>query len=348
LENKINYKLPDWNSFVKMVDGIWDREYYTNHGPLVVELESKLAGFLEVKHAICMTNESIATMISILALESKGKAILPVLSHVNLAQSVIWAGLDVDFCDIKVNHPTIDIEDLKRNSKDVGLVIAINPFGDASDVELLENFCSENEFKLIFISSSVFGQKYLGKKFGSFGNLEIFSFHESQFMNGSDGACVTTNDDVLAARLRNIRSSYGAGKSVPIPFTGNGRMSEIQAGLILLSMNELEKRRIVNLDNLITLTKKFDKYFSFFEPSSKISDRNFSEILCFVKMQNEENSVDKFNNTTENQIKVNNFINYGLNPCSLQPLIGFSNLIKFKEKACYFNCSQMSLSQLSN
>ena len=58
------YNLPSWNRFSQMVDGIWDRKYYTNHGPLVQELEEKLALFCNVKHAIAMTNSHIAIMIS--------------------------------------------------------------------------------------------------------------------------------------------------------------------------------------------------------------------------------------------------------------------------------------------
>jgi dTDP-4-amino-4,6-dideoxygalactose transaminase len=49
---------------------------------------------------------------------------------------------------------------------------------------------------------------------------------------------VTTNNDDLAARIRNIRSSYGAGRPVEIPLTGNGRMSEAQAALGLLSLED--------------------------------------------------------------------------------------------------------------
>src|SRR5437868_3952760 len=136
---KEKYKLPDLKSFEKMVDGIWQREYYTNQGPLAIELESKIEKFLEVKHAVCMTNNSIALMIAILAMETKGKAIIPALSHINVAQSVKWAGLEYQFCDIQPDHPTIDVTQLKTAEiNDTGLIIALNPFGHACDMETLE------------------------------------------------------------------------------------------------------------------------------------------------------------------------------------------------------------------
>lgn len=239
----ISYPLPPWDAFEKMVDGIWEREYYTNHGPLAIELELYLQKHLGVKNAICMTNSSIALMISVLAFQLKGNAIIPALSHINVAQSVKWAGLNTIVCDTKPGHPTLFANKLNKvMNDDSKLIIANNAFGYACDIEELEAIAAGRGMKLIFLSESVFGQKYKGKFFGGFGDLEIFSFHQSQLVNGADGACITTDDDDLAARLKNIRSSYGAGKIVPIPYTGNGRMSEIQAGLALLSLNDLSQR----------------------------------------------------------------------------------------------------------
>ena len=45
-------------------------------------------------------------------------------------------------------------------------------------------------------------------------DLHIIGFGD----NGINGAAVFTNDDSLAARLRNIRSSYGSGPKVYSPF----------------------------------------------------------------------------------------------------------------------------------
>ena len=52
-------------------------------------------------------------------------------------------------------------------------------------------------------------------------------------------ACILTSDDQLAARLRNIRSSYGAGPPVAVVRTANGRLSEAQAAMALLSLQRI-------------------------------------------------------------------------------------------------------------
>jgi dTDP-4-amino-4,6-dideoxygalactose transaminase len=237
--------LPPWSEFQKMVQGIWEREYYTNHGPLVADLENRIENLLGVKNAICMTNSSIALMIAIKALGVNKKVLIPSFSHLSIAQSVEWAGVKAEFASVKNDFFSIDFEEIQAEiSENIELVIAVNDFGVINEMDELEALARQKHFKLIFVSDSFFGENYKGKKFGHFGDIEIFSFHESQLINGADGACVCTSDDLLADRLRNIRSSYGAEKKVAIPYTGNGRMSEIQAGLSLLSLDNLENKRI--------------------------------------------------------------------------------------------------------
>jgi dTDP-4-amino-4,6-dideoxygalactose transaminase len=77
---------------------------------------------------------------------------------------------------------------------------------------------------------------------GAFGDLEVFSFHATKFINTFEGGAIVTNDDVLAAKLRQM-TVFGlddAGHSVS---TGiNAKMTEVAAamGLTLLeSMDEL-------------------------------------------------------------------------------------------------------------
>lgn len=271
--------LSKWDEFQKMVEGIWERQYYTNHGPLVVDLENRLSKQLDVKHAVCMTNSSIALMIAIKALNVNKKVIIPSFSHINIAQSVKWAGVEFELCNVKKDSIAIDTEEiLKVIDDDAELIMAINNYGIANNIEVLEKIANQKKTKLLFVSDSFFGEKYKGRKFGNFGDLEIFSFHESQMINGADGACVCTSDDTLAARLRNIRSSYGAAKQVPIPYTGNGRMSEIQAGLTLLSLNHFEENR----KELLLKLKKFNQLIEKIKGVSIYNSTSFSSNFLLV------------------------------------------------------------------
>jgi hypothetical protein len=65
--------LPPREEFNKYVDGIWNREWLTNNGPLVNELELKLKEFLGVPHLFFVSNGTIALQIAIKALKLKVK-----------------------------------------------------------------------------------------------------------------------------------------------------------------------------------------------------------------------------------------------------------------------------------
>ena len=114
----------DWNRVKDTIIGIWDRHYYTNQGPLTQELEERLQDLLGVKHVICMTNKSIAIMIALKALDIERKVLLPSISHINVLQSVKWAGLEYEIIDVQPDSICIDSKGISGySSKDAPTTI---------------------------------------------------------------------------------------------------------------------------------------------------------------------------------------------------------------------------------
>jgi hypothetical protein len=69
---------PEWSDYVQAMRGIFDRQYYTNQGPLVCQLEADLQKRLGVRHAICVANATIGLMMAADALGLRGRVITPV------------------------------------------------------------------------------------------------------------------------------------------------------------------------------------------------------------------------------------------------------------------------------
>ncbi|NJM31656.1 MAG: hypothetical protein HC848_00610 [Limnobacter sp.] len=67
----------------------------------------------------------------------------------------------------------------------------------------------------------------------------VLSFAHGQAVQAQGAACILCPCDALAEKLRNIRSSYGMRKAVPVVKTANGRMSEAQAAFGLLALQTL-------------------------------------------------------------------------------------------------------------
>ncbi len=235
---------PSWERFEKSFKGIFERQYYTNHGPLLTELELKLEKFLGVKNVLCMTNATIALMITAKALDLRGKVITPAFSFIATAQSLSWAGLTPAFCDIDLKTHHMDINSIEKLiDSDVSAILAVNLWGGSGDTESLQKLADKKNIKLYFDSAQGFGCERNGINLANFGEASVFSFHATKILNSAEGGCVCTNNDELAEKIRNIRSSYGTRKTVDIPFTGNGRMSEAQAAMALLSLEDYSKNQ---------------------------------------------------------------------------------------------------------
>lgn len=239
--------LVEWDRFEAIFRNIFLRRYYTNHGPMAKELESQLCNFLGVQHAVCMSNATIGLIIAAKALDLIGKVIVPAFTYDGTVQSVTWAGLEPLFCDInpETHHITSDLVEPLLNDN-VHAILGVHMWGNACDIKGLEKLARRRNVSLYFDASDSFGCTFNREKIGNFGELEIFSFHASNIINALEGGCVCTNDDYIAARLRHIRSSYGADYPIPMLMTSNGRMSEAQAAMALLSLADYQRNRQMN------------------------------------------------------------------------------------------------------
>ncbi len=280
-----NY-LPEWSQFTNMIDGIFDRKYYTNHGVLAQEFEKKIEGLLEVKHVICMTNTAIGLMIASKALELKEKIIVPAFSHISVSQALKWAGFEPVFCDVDKDTYHLNTSILEGLiDKNTNAILGVNLFGGSCEYEVVKEIAVKYSLKDYYISSDAIGQTYRNKKIGNFGSCEIFSLHESNIINSTDGCLITTNDDFVAARLRNIRSSYGSGPKVEIEFTGNGRMSEVQAGMALTTLEKFKNNSKQNKKIFHVYEKNLVRIdgIEIFKPSEFIHNKNYQKFIIKIR-----------------------------------------------------------------
>ncbi|KVM60358.1 hypothetical protein WJ58_06295 [Burkholderia ubonensis] len=278
------HNFPSWDRYEAAFRDIFDRQYYTNHGPLAQALEARLAERLNVRHAMCVTNATIALALAAQALGVKGKVVVPAFSFVSTAQSLAWAGAEVAFCDVSRETGHLTPETVEPHlGEGVAGILGVNLWGDAADVEGLQRLADKHGVKLYFDSAHAFGCEIAGQPIGGFGCLEVMSLHSSQILSATEGAVICTNDDDLAAHVRNIRSNYGMGRPVPVGKTGNGRLSEAQAAIALMNLDDLpvllERNR-----------RQFDAYATLLadvpglrvRQAEHVDKSNFQNVVCQI------------------------------------------------------------------
>ncbi|CAN7154656.1 DegT/DnrJ/EryC1/StrS family aminotransferase [Trinickia sp. LjRoot230] len=242
------HNLPSWERFETAMRGIFERRYYTNQGPLTRAFEERLQAFLNVRHAVCVTNATIGLMMASEALGVGSHAVVPAIGTRALEHALRWCGVAPVHADVDPASGQLDVARLASACwlDEPGAIVGANLWGDACDAAALAALAHARGVPLMLDSSHAMGCMAAGKRPGAFAALEVFSFDAEDIVNAGGGACVATDDDELAARLRNIRSSYGAGRPVSVVKTSNGRMSEAQAALGLLTLEDFEANRARN------------------------------------------------------------------------------------------------------
>jgi dTDP-4-amino-4,6-dideoxygalactose transaminase len=275
---------PSWERYEAAFRGIFERQYYINNGPLHDELEEKLQQFLGVKHAICVCNATFGLMMIADAMGLCGKVIVPAFTFIASAQSLTWAGLGPVFCDIDLDTHQIALDQVGALiDKDVSAIMGVNLWGGSCNPKALSELAASNGVQLYFDSAHAFGCTVDGVSIGNFGSAEVFSFHATKILSATEGGCICTNDDDLATRLRSIRPSYGADKPVSIVRVANARMSEAQAAIALMSLEDFSENQKNNETLYRLYAAQLDAIpgLNLVRPSG-VSFSNYQYVVCSV------------------------------------------------------------------
>ena len=236
------------------MDSIWQRNWLTNNGPLVNNLELKLKENLGVPHLLFLNNGTIALQIAIKALKLNGEIITTPFSYVATTSSIVWEGCSPVFVDIDSDTLNIDpskIED--AITKKTSAIIATHVYGHPCDVNAIDIIAKRHNLKVIYDAAHAFGTMYKGKSIFAYGDVSTASFHATKLYHTIEGGAVMTNDPDLLKKMSFMRNfghdGYEAFNGVGI----NGKNSEFHAAMGLANLNYIE--------DILLCRKKLSEYY---------------------------------------------------------------------------------------
>lgn len=246
--------MPPREKVLAAFDAIFERQFYTNHGPLVAEFEQRIADVLGVKHVICTTNGTVALMIAAKSLVGDGDVVLPAFTFPATAQALSFAGLHPRFCDVDRDTHVITDESVRAAlTPETRAILGVHLWGRPCDVDALTAVADEIDARVMFDAAHGFACGANGTMIGGMGELEVFSFHATKILNCAEGGCVTTNDDDVAAAVRTAANFHDQVTFAEVPLRINAKMSEAQAALGLLSLDDLPA-------NLAANEERYERY----------------------------------------------------------------------------------------
>lgn len=229
--------LPPIEEYIDLLKGIWQRNWLTNNGPLVNELELKVKEYLDVPHMLYLNNGTIALQIAIKALGLKGEIITTPFSYVATTSSIKWEGCEPVFVDIDPNSWNIDPSKIEAAiTPNTSAILVTHVYGNPCDIDAIDAIARKHNLKVIYDAAHCFGAKYKGKSAFLYGDVSTTSFHATKLFHTVEGGAVfTPHADVLKtmAFMRNF------GHNGPEDFADigiNGKNSEFHAAFGLLNL----------------------------------------------------------------------------------------------------------------
>jgi len=228
--------------FYRLLDGVFERGQFTNDGPLVRELEERIAGRLGVKHCMAICNGTAALQIAVRAIGMQGEVIVPSFTFVATAHALQWQGIRPVFCDIDPATHTLDPASAARLiTPRTGGIVGVHIWGQPCDIEALTALARNHGVPLLFDAAHAFGASHDGVMVGNFGSAEVFSFHATKLFHTFEGGAIATNDGDLAARVRLLRSFGFIDYDKVVSIGINGKMSEVSAAMGLAGLEVLDE-----------------------------------------------------------------------------------------------------------
>ena len=96
--------LPPFEEYIEILKRAWDKEWITNNGELVRELEQKLKEYINVNRLFYCTNGTIVLQMALKALEIKKQVITTPFSYVATVNAILWEGCQPVFVDINTEY----------------------------------------------------------------------------------------------------------------------------------------------------------------------------------------------------------------------------------------------------
>ncbi|MEM9063084.1 MAG: DegT/DnrJ/EryC1/StrS family aminotransferase [Pseudomonadota bacterium] len=213
-------------------------------GPEVAELETGLAAFAGVDHAIGVANGTDALRLCLMALGAgAGDAVFcPSFTFAATAGVVPPTGAAPVFVDIEAGSFNMDPESLKRAiaaAQAEGLtpkgVVIVDLFGRPADYDTLLPIAREAGLWVIVDAAQSFGATWRGQSTVTLGDMATTSFFPAKPLGCyGDGGAVFTNDAEKADLVKSLRfHGKGSDKYDNVRIGVNSRLDTIQAAILL-------------------------------------------------------------------------------------------------------------------
>ncbi len=225
-------------------------------GSRVQSFEQQISDYLGGDtNAIAVTSATSGLHLALVAAGVRGgdEVITTPFTFVATANAITHAGATPVFVDIDPGTFNIDVN--KIESVITARTKAIMPVHFAGlpvNLDKIYDLAKKHNLRVIEDAAHAIGSEYSGSKIGSFGDIQVFSFHPCKNMTTAEGGIITVHDKDTAQSLKALRF-HGIAKDAWYRYTKEGsqqinivspgykcNMSDLQASIGIVQLKKLD------------------------------------------------------------------------------------------------------------
>lgn len=235
IDLKTQYTLIE-NDILNSIKKVLDHGQYIM-GPEITLLETQLAAFVGVKHAIVNSSGTDALLMALMALgiQPGDEVITSPFSFFATAEVISLCHATPVFVDIDPLTYNIDPKKIEAAiTSKTKAIMPVSLYGQCPDFDAIASIAKQYGIPVIEDGAQSFGARYKGRYSCGLTTIGCTSFFPSKPLGGygDSGACFT-NDDDLAQKLIEIRIHGQNARYCHGRVGINGRMDTIQAAILL-------------------------------------------------------------------------------------------------------------------
>lgn len=209
-------------------------------GPEVAALEQEISLFTHTQHAIGCASGTDALLLCLTALGvgPGDEVITSAYSFFATAGSIAWLGAKPVFLDIDPDTYLMRVEQTEsRITTKTKAIVGVHLFGQCCRIEELSRF----DIPVIEDAAQAIGAFRDGLPAGSLGKASCFSFFPTKNLGAyGDGGMITTNDDRIAERIRELHAHGEKSPRYHHQTLGiNSRLDALQAAVLRVKLRRL-------------------------------------------------------------------------------------------------------------
>jgi len=216
-------------------------------------LETQLADFAGVRHAISCSSGTDALLLSMMALDIQpdDEIITTPFTFIATGETIALMKAKPVFVDIEPDTFNIDASKIEAAiSNKTKAIMPVSLYGQPADMQAIQHIADKHRVKVIVDGAQSFGATYEGKTDSAWGDVSCTSFFPAKPLGCyGDGGAVFTNNDEIAEKIKMMRV-HGQNKRYHHKYIGmGGRLDTIQAAVLLAKLphyqKEIEMRQAV-------------------------------------------------------------------------------------------------------